>query len=280
MTKIRINELARQLEVPSHAIIEMLPELGVSEKKTHSSSIDESVEKIIRERLSGGGGDAARREAANSVAVAEPEAGEEAAHPEPTSERPSTGARSAGSGVSIEPHAPPLDSTSASPTTTAQEATVTIVEEPLRSKPAPLRPPLAAGGVAPLHPPLRTGPIPARPGPAPRPGQILSGPRQPIPPATPAAPMPPASITLPAHPVARSASRNAQRFGSSCCRISAAVDANAGNALASAAASESGRPTRRAAGGSAPSRYGGAVAADPSSARSSTTATPARIASP
>src|SRR5437868_1452523 len=94
MTKIRINELARQLEVPSHAIIEMLPELGVSEKKTHSSSIDEGVEKIIRERLSGGGGDAARREAASSVAVAEPEISEEPSHPEPAPERPSFNARS------------------------------------------------------------------------------------------------------------------------------------------------------------------------------------------
>jgi len=43
MSKIRINELARQLEVPSHSILEMLLELGVSEKKTHSSSIDEPI---------------------------------------------------------------------------------------------------------------------------------------------------------------------------------------------------------------------------------------------
>ena len=43
MSKIRINELARQLEIPSHEIIDMLPELGVTEKKTHSSSVDEPV---------------------------------------------------------------------------------------------------------------------------------------------------------------------------------------------------------------------------------------------
>ncbi|MGA2214015.1 MAG: translation initiation factor IF-2, partial [Bryobacteraceae bacterium] len=192
MTKIRINELARQLEVPSHAIIDMLPELGVSEKKTHSSSIDEPVALIIRERLQGGGGDAARRESNSSVAVAEPEAVEERAWPEPAV---------AHVPVVPKPAAPIVEP----PVATAQEATVTIVEEPLRSKPAPLRPPLSAGGVAPLHPPLRTGPIPARPVPAPRPGQILSGPRQPIPAATPPAPMPPPSITIPAAPVARTA---------------------------------------------------------------------------
>src|SRR3954453_3052705 len=43
MKKIRINELARELEVKAHEILDRLPELGVSEKKTHSSSIDEDV---------------------------------------------------------------------------------------------------------------------------------------------------------------------------------------------------------------------------------------------
>ena len=43
MKKIRINELARELEVKPGVIIDLLPELGVQEKKTHSSSIDEDV---------------------------------------------------------------------------------------------------------------------------------------------------------------------------------------------------------------------------------------------
>jgi translation initiation factor IF-2 len=43
MNKIRINELARELEVKAHEILDKLPELGVTEKKTHSSSIDEDV---------------------------------------------------------------------------------------------------------------------------------------------------------------------------------------------------------------------------------------------
>src|SRR5437764_7490441 len=43
MKKIRINELARELEVKAHEILDRLPELGVTEKKTHSSSIDEDV---------------------------------------------------------------------------------------------------------------------------------------------------------------------------------------------------------------------------------------------
>jgi translation initiation factor IF-2 len=208
MSKIRINELARQLEVPSHAIIDMLPELGVSEKKTHSSSIDEPVAEIIRQRVQGGAGAAMRREALTSVAVAEPEPEEqnnrreapvryEPSVPPAAAERPAPAERK------------PVSELEAPATTPVQEAPITAaplmpVEEPLRSKPAPLRPPLSAGA-APLHPPLRSGPVPARPVPTlptPRPGQILSGPRQPLP-ATPAAPMPPASVTLPAQPVAR-----------------------------------------------------------------------------
>jgi translation initiation factor IF-2 len=53
MKKIRINELARELEVKPGVIIDMLPELGVHEKKTHSSSIDEEVAIELKRRLNG-----------------------------------------------------------------------------------------------------------------------------------------------------------------------------------------------------------------------------------
>src|SRR5437763_6297521 len=48
MKKIRINELARELEVKAHEILDKLPELGVQEKKTHSSSIDDDVADKLR----------------------------------------------------------------------------------------------------------------------------------------------------------------------------------------------------------------------------------------
>jgi translation initiation factor IF-2 len=51
--KIRINDLARELEVKAKVILEILPLVGVSEKKTHSSSImvdeAESVKKYYME---------------------------------------------------------------------------------------------------------------------------------------------------------------------------------------------------------------------------------------
>src|SRR5271170_6193483 len=48
MSKIRINELARQLEVKSREVIDKLHELGIAEKVTHSSSIDEDMAEKLR----------------------------------------------------------------------------------------------------------------------------------------------------------------------------------------------------------------------------------------
>src|SRR5712691_354818 len=48
MSKIRINDLARELEVKSKAILDVLPEIGVTEKKTHSSSVSENEAGRIR----------------------------------------------------------------------------------------------------------------------------------------------------------------------------------------------------------------------------------------
>src|SRR5437868_11745652 len=45
--KIRINDLARELEVKSKAILDVLPLVGVTEKKTHSSSVEaDEAEKV------------------------------------------------------------------------------------------------------------------------------------------------------------------------------------------------------------------------------------------
>src|SRR5437588_10916972 len=48
MTKIRINDLARELEVKSKAILDVLLEVGVTEKRTHSSSVEEDEAEKIR----------------------------------------------------------------------------------------------------------------------------------------------------------------------------------------------------------------------------------------
>src|SRR5215472_5458964 len=50
--KIRINDLARELEVKSKAILDVLDEVGVTEKKTHSSSLEDDEAEKIRKHFS------------------------------------------------------------------------------------------------------------------------------------------------------------------------------------------------------------------------------------
>ena len=51
MSKIRINDLARELEVKSKSILDVLPEVGVTEKKSHSSSLEDHEADKVRARL-------------------------------------------------------------------------------------------------------------------------------------------------------------------------------------------------------------------------------------
>src|ERR1700693_5071738 len=88
MKKIRINELARELEIKAHEVLERLPELGVTEKKTHSSSIDEYVAIKLR-RLYGIDSPDLEPEAEGSVAIEEALAPEEA--PEEQAHKPTDG---------------------------------------------------------------------------------------------------------------------------------------------------------------------------------------------
>ena len=55
MSKIRINDLARELEVKSKAILDVLTEVGVTEKKTHSSSLEDHEAEKVRAVLLGSG---------------------------------------------------------------------------------------------------------------------------------------------------------------------------------------------------------------------------------
>src|SRR5579863_6473692 len=53
MSKVRINDLARELEVKSKAILDVLTVVGVTEKKTHSSSLEEHEAEKVRQHLRG-----------------------------------------------------------------------------------------------------------------------------------------------------------------------------------------------------------------------------------
>src|ERR1700693_1631632 len=51
--QVRINELARELEVKAKAVIDLLAGFGVTEKKTHSSSIPADVAEKVKQHLKG-----------------------------------------------------------------------------------------------------------------------------------------------------------------------------------------------------------------------------------
>ena len=51
--QVRINELARELEIKAKVLIDYLPEIGVTEKKTHSSSIDIEHAELARKHFRG-----------------------------------------------------------------------------------------------------------------------------------------------------------------------------------------------------------------------------------
>src|SRR6202023_206150 len=69
MSKVRINYLARELEVKSKAILDTLPLVGVTEKKTHSSSLEEHEAEKVRVyiRSSAEGSSPAGRSSARAV---------------------------------------------------------------------------------------------------------------------------------------------------------------------------------------------------------------------
>ena len=68
--QVRINELARELEIKAKVLIEYLPEVGVTEKKTHSSSIDNSHAELVRKHFLGLAAQEAAAEAEKTKAAA------------------------------------------------------------------------------------------------------------------------------------------------------------------------------------------------------------------
>src|SRR5271170_1755326 len=68
MSKVRINDLARELEVKSRAILDVLDIVGVTEKKTHSSSLELDEAERVRthfQRGKSGAASSSRAEAAS-----------------------------------------------------------------------------------------------------------------------------------------------------------------------------------------------------------------------
>src|SRR5256885_4514641 len=193
--QVRINELARELEVKAKAIIDLLPGYGVTEKKTHSSSIPVDVAEKVRKHLHG-------------VADAEAEAEAKAKADKEAKEAAAKAARmrpAAPAAPAVKPPEPVV----APPPTVAPAAA-----KPAAPAPAPAAAPHVPAA-APAAPPAATRPVstspatapaattpPAATNPAPAPAPSTPGPT-PVrtgPPARPTAPAAPARPTAPSGP--------------------------------------------------------------------------------
>ncbi len=56
MGKRRINDLARELEVKSRAVLDYLPKIGITDKRSHSSAIEEEEAEKVRQHFRTSGG--------------------------------------------------------------------------------------------------------------------------------------------------------------------------------------------------------------------------------
>lgn len=176
--QIRINELARELEIKAKVLIDYLPEIGVAEKKTHSSSLDLDHAELVRKHFHAVAAEEAAAEAAKEAAKKgvkpAPRPAAPAAAPRPTVAAPATvparppvpGAPSA-----VRPVAPPSAGTTVTPPSGSQTA-------PNRQAAPPAQPaaPTATRPAAPAPTTAQRPTTPIRPG---APG---------TPPAQPAAP--------------------------------------------------------------------------------------------
>ncbi len=170
--QIRINELARELEVKAKAIIDYLPDAGVTEKKTHSSSIDVEAAVRVREHF-------------RAVAEAEVEAEQKAIADKAAKEAAARAARMKPAVVAPPPPPPPVvaapppapvvsevaRSVAPPETIVAEAQPVVVAPPPPVLKPAVVPPPEPAKVIPPPSPviakPLLRQPAPpARPSPA------------------------------------------------------------------------------------------------------------------
>src|SRR5437773_9310600 len=169
--QVRINELARELEVKAKAIIDLLSGFGVTEKKTHSSSIPADVAEKVRKKIQGVAEAEAQAEAA---AKAEKEAKEAAAKAArmrpPAAAAPPPQARVAPAAAAAKPAAPTAPASAAmpaappthaapAPAPTAAPGAPKIVPK----APAPAAPTSAPAATKPSAPPAPTPIRPAAP---------------------------------------------------------------------------------------------------------------------
>jgi translation initiation factor IF-2 len=188
--QVRINELARELEVKAKAIIDLLPGFGVAEKKTHSSSIPVDVAEKVRRTIQG---QAEAESAAESAAAAEKQAKDSAARA--ARQRPAAPAvADAPVAPPVAPAAPPAPAPAAAKPAPPAAPVATPPQAPAVPAPTSVAPPAvpkpAAPSISPVAPPTQApvAPAAAKPPAAPAQQAPAAPHGQPLRPATQNAP--------------------------------------------------------------------------------------------
>jgi translation initiation factor IF-2 len=156
--QVRINELARELEVKAKAIIDLLPGFGVAEKKTHSSSIPVDVAEKVRRTIQG---QAEAESVAETAAAAEKQAKDAAAR-----------------AARQKPAAPPVAAPAVPAAAAPPAAVPASTPAPAAAKPAaPAATPISAPPQVPA--PSAAAPVAAPPAPTPKPAPSTTPPAAP-----------------------------------------------------------------------------------------------------
>ncbi|MGA9717505.1 MAG: translation initiation factor IF-2 [Acidobacteriaceae bacterium] len=184
MSKVRINDLARELEVKSKAILDVLKEVGVTDPKTHSSSLEADEAQRVRAHFQRGssrnGGSAAKAESGTApkidwsrvskpgdVLKAIQQRKEEAERPAPRTQAPPPAAVAKTEAAPQKPaaaSAPPAPAaaatTPAAPPKPEAPARRVVMPQPRQAPPIVTTPPAPPPAIA-AKPPA--GPVVARP---------------------------------------------------------------------------------------------------------------------
>jgi len=193
LNQIRINELARELEVKAKAIIDYLPEAGVTEKKTHSSSIEVAAAEKVRQHF-------------RELAEAEAEAEQKVAADKAAKEAAAKAARMKPAVVAPPapppaPVIPPHASVAFEPKRPVAPAAIPVEAKPAPPAPAPAKPAIVPPAIPPKTSPA---PVPVMAGPPARP-TVPTAPATPAP----AVAKPPAIAPVTARPATPAAAKPA-----------------------------------------------------------------------
>ena len=108
--QIRINELARELEIKAKVLIEYLPDIGITEKKTHSSSLEneqaDRVRKHFHDLAAAEAAAESEKQAKAAAAKARPAARPAASAPTVVTQAPASAAPVTAKPVAVPPASP------------------------------------------------------------------------------------------------------------------------------------------------------------------------------